>query len=338
MVAISLYRGELHRVPSVPRRWPIPPRAITLRQFKLLRDKRSEALARLFPDPIPSDPPDAAEVPSVPSGSHLSCGNGCGPIPKDGNVKKPGLSGDEESDAKRVKQVDMGLTSNGGVTLMKVGQADEEEGQGGSVLNSEERPGSPPASRSGVPERVNGTDSEVDAKLQEHNLEGKKELEKKLDMLNEKKHHLVQMLRQVLNAEEEMKRRISMQPSTVRASISPGTVDTGSIANHGTTKLSIDVNCGEQGETDFVDPNAPVRQVSPSPRAIYAASGNASAISTASGNMSTISPRFVPGQLGYSPGLPSPSLSGAHFVASTPSPAASRAFSSVFRDANLTSP
>lgn len=223
-----------------------------------------------------------------------------------------------------------GLTSSGGGTVVKQEKADEEEGKTGAAPDSGERPSSP---QPGVPQKVNGTDSEVDVKLEEHCVvedEVKKELEKKLDILSEKKHHLVQMLRLVLNAEEEMKRRINMQPSAVR--------DTASIAKHNTTKLSIDVNCGEQGETDFVDPSAPARQVSPSPQAIYAASGNASAISTTSGNMMTISPRFVPGQLGYSSGLPSPSLSGAQFVASTPSPAASRAFSSVFKDANLTSP
>ena len=47
MVAISLYRGNLHRVSDAPRRWPMPPRAITLDQFRVLSRKRDEALARL---------------------------------------------------------------------------------------------------------------------------------------------------------------------------------------------------------------------------------------------------------------------------------------------------
>lgn len=47
MVALSPYRGHLHRVPDVPRRWPMPPPAISLRHFKLLVRKRSFALSRL---------------------------------------------------------------------------------------------------------------------------------------------------------------------------------------------------------------------------------------------------------------------------------------------------
>ncbi|RWW25688.1 hypothetical protein GW17_00009957 [Ensete ventricosum] len=51
MVAISLYRGNLHRVPDVPRRWTSPPHAISLIQFKILIRKRSEALSRLSAGP-----------------------------------------------------------------------------------------------------------------------------------------------------------------------------------------------------------------------------------------------------------------------------------------------
>lgn len=48
MVAISLYRGNLHRVPDVPRRWPMPKHHLSLRDFKLLTRKRSNALSRLL--------------------------------------------------------------------------------------------------------------------------------------------------------------------------------------------------------------------------------------------------------------------------------------------------
>ena len=47
MVAISVYRGNLHRVSDAPRRWEMPPRAITLDQFRVLTRKRDEVLARL---------------------------------------------------------------------------------------------------------------------------------------------------------------------------------------------------------------------------------------------------------------------------------------------------
>ena len=47
MVAISLYRGNLHRVPDVPRRWPMPAPKISLKDFKCLLARRSKALSRL---------------------------------------------------------------------------------------------------------------------------------------------------------------------------------------------------------------------------------------------------------------------------------------------------
>lgn len=70
MVAISLYRGNLHRVPEVPRRWPMPAPKISLKDFKCLLARRSKALSRLQasnPNPnntLPNDshlepPPDA---------------------------------------------------------------------------------------------------------------------------------------------------------------------------------------------------------------------------------------------------------------------------------------
>lgn len=47
MVAISLYRGNLHRVPDVPRRWLMPTPKISLRDFRSLLQRRSKALSRL---------------------------------------------------------------------------------------------------------------------------------------------------------------------------------------------------------------------------------------------------------------------------------------------------
>lgn len=50
MVAISLYRGNLHRVPDVPRRWLMPSPKISLKDFKSLLARRSKALSRLRAD------------------------------------------------------------------------------------------------------------------------------------------------------------------------------------------------------------------------------------------------------------------------------------------------
>lgn len=47
MVAISLYRGNLHSVADVPRRWLMPTPKISPRDFKTLCHRRSKALCRL---------------------------------------------------------------------------------------------------------------------------------------------------------------------------------------------------------------------------------------------------------------------------------------------------
>ncbi|PIA62382.1 hypothetical protein AQUCO_00200404v1 [Aquilegia coerulea] len=48
MVAISLYRGNLHRVPDIPRRWLMPNHTISLKDFKSLTRKRDKTLSRLL--------------------------------------------------------------------------------------------------------------------------------------------------------------------------------------------------------------------------------------------------------------------------------------------------
>lgn len=67
MVAISLYRGNLHRVPDVPRRWLMPTPKISLKDFKSLLTRRSIALSRVRstlpatssnPNPNPSFVPE----------------------------------------------------------------------------------------------------------------------------------------------------------------------------------------------------------------------------------------------------------------------------------------
>lgn len=62
MVAISLYRGNLHRVPDVPRQWLMPRQNISLKEFKLLLKRRSKALSRTAPatssNPNPNPNPE----------------------------------------------------------------------------------------------------------------------------------------------------------------------------------------------------------------------------------------------------------------------------------------
>ncbi|EPS73439.1 hypothetical protein M569_01317 [Genlisea aurea] len=61
MVAISLYKGNLHKVPDIPRRWPRPEATISLQEFRILIRRRAKTLARLQ---CPSDEPAATSSPS----------------------------------------------------------------------------------------------------------------------------------------------------------------------------------------------------------------------------------------------------------------------------------
>nr|DAD25123.1 TPA_asm: hypothetical protein HUJ06_026587 [Nelumbo nucifera] len=54
MVAISLYRGNLHRVPDVPRRWLMPIPCISLKDFRILLHKREKALFRISSTTTPT--------------------------------------------------------------------------------------------------------------------------------------------------------------------------------------------------------------------------------------------------------------------------------------------
>ncbi|KAF2608333.1 hypothetical protein F2Q68_00043378 [Brassica cretica] len=47
MVAISMYRSNLHKVPDVPRRWTMPDRNLSYKQFKSLFRRRKRALSHL---------------------------------------------------------------------------------------------------------------------------------------------------------------------------------------------------------------------------------------------------------------------------------------------------
>ncbi|KAJ6827622.1 uncharacterized protein M6B38_366975 [Iris pallida] len=73
----------------------------------------------------------------------------------------------------------------------------------------------------------------------------KQEVEKKLQVLNKKKHDLVQMLKLILKAEEEFKRR-NAQSASISPSVpqqAENAVDMGSVTRH-VPKLSVEVNFG----------------------------------------------------------------------------------------------
>ena len=202
------------------------------------------------------------------------------------------------------------------------GNGDPEEGQG-------ESEGFDPNSEVGQPDGVE---------------ERKRELTDKLDTLSKKKHDLVQMLKQILNAEEEIRTR-SMQASLRAAMPQPpeNTAD-GSVPRQ-VPRMTVDVNFSEfAGESDAGSnqgtPGRPlhhVHSISPS-TASFARSpfgsrnhnpGNTPRSPAAP--FSTASPSRFAGT-GHQGHHPSASLPATNFVASSPSPAASGGSSSVFRD------
>ncbi|CAD6341759.1 unnamed protein product [Miscanthus lutarioriparius] len=81
--------------------------------------------------------------------------------------------------------------------------------------------------------------------------ENKRKLNEKLDVLNKKKHGLVQMLKQILDAEEEIRRR-SMQASLRAAMPQPSENATdGSSVSRLAPRMTVDVNFGDvAGDSD----------------------------------------------------------------------------------------
>lgn len=74
MVAISLYKGNLHKATDVPRRWPSPAPKISLKDFKILLRRRARALSRLGTsqsDVATTSNPNPSPAPN----SDPSCGN-----------------------------------------------------------------------------------------------------------------------------------------------------------------------------------------------------------------------------------------------------------------------
>ncbi|XP_028781688.1 uncharacterized protein LOC114737869 [Neltuma alba] len=353
MVAISLYRGNLHRVPDGSRRWLMPNPKISLKDFKSLLLRRSKSLSRLrtiittsnpnssrSPNPSPNSPPKAqTEAPAV-DGSIL-------PVQPEA-IK---VSENEEGPSRQDKD------------------HKESELVGPSFKKPEAGTDSFVDSKIKVPEKVlesvNGgatsTKNQIVLIRDKGDLSSEKEkrrqeVEDKLQVLNGKKHNLVLVLKQILNAEEELKRQSSMQGTAMRPSVTlqaDGTNDTGSIGKHGAPRISSEANLGDDVEgvaaDDIPNHNIPSRHMlrtssmspsSESPlRRTPTVQQNAVPHPSRAGLGTTASPsRFaLSGHQTNPVNPPSVSASGASYIASSPSPAASGG-TSVFRDARQTSP
>ncbi|KAL2897098.1 CRM-domain containing factor CFM3 chloroplastic/mitochondrial [Bienertia sinuspersici] len=138
MVAISLYRGNLHRIPpDVVRRWLMPTPSLSLKDFRSLLFRRSKALSLL------------------PSSSSITIFSNPNPSPN--------------------------LNPN--------------------PTNSSSANLDPPENPTLCPQPC--TDGNENVVTDDEKEKRKSEVEQKLHILNEKKHNLVQALKQILNAEEE---------------------------------------------------------------------------------------------------------------------------------------
>ncbi|KAB2633443.1 hypothetical protein D8674_029690 [Pyrus ussuriensis x Pyrus communis] len=361
MVAISLYRGNLHRVPDVPRRWLMPTPKISFKDFKSLLTRRSVALSRLR-----SALPAAAAVSSNPNPDFIP--GQLSEAPKAGNLSHPtikfeapenvaadceaGPSG-KKKDGKQSDGADLSVKSGGGFDSPPALKPDLIE-KGSDVAD---------VGASSLPVKVEKLDEVENPNSERCNKEEelsdkqkrKREVEEKLQVLNQKKHNLVQVLKQILNAEEELKRRNCMQGVVVRPSVSlqvDVTNDSGSMTRHAAARLGSEANLemeGVEGD-ELSNHNFHSRHMlrmnstspsseSPLRRPAHIQHNVVPHPSRASlGPTGTSPSRFAPiGQQGHPANLPTVSASGTNYMASSPSPAASGG-TSAFKDARLPSP
>lgn len=327
MVALSLYKGNLHRVPETPRRWLMPTPKISLKDFRVLLRRRSRALARLPTPPSTSTAaPTATATTSNPKTDSKSKSK-----PEDDNVLLVSVlvKTEKEEDVRvdDVKLAEKLVISSDDKVVPKVEVVENDQ-------KKLEFPVNPPLSAVETSNKEDATDKQK-----------RKEIEDKLQILNMKKHGLVQLLKQILNAEEELKRR-NVQGVAVRSSLPlhvDTTNDSGSMTKLNTPRMGSDGNpIGEvdgDGGDDASNQNTISRNLlrtsstSPSsdsqPRKTPY---NVVPLSSRSVGVTVSPSRFAPpGQQGQPSNLPPMSLSGTNFAASSPSPVASGG-TSAFRD------
>ncbi|XP_052176249.1 uncharacterized protein LOC127790686 [Diospyros lotus] len=361
---IYLYRGNLHQVPDQPREWPMPPRTVSLRDFRILTRRRDAALARLRSDSSDLDP--------NPNTNHAANQE----EEVDAKENKPTEEETHGGDACNRKTLDGGDLSPKSVDGSDAFQDVKPEGASKSAVNPTDATGksqdemlvetedakpeglpqsaTDPADASGKSHVKMPVEAEASIKVDVliDKEKRKKEIQDRLQTLNGKKHNLVQLLKQILNVEEELKRRSSPQGVGNRPSV-PLQVDamndSGSMTRLATPRLGSDGNLGhvEPGEADDLsNQNVHSRHLlrtsstSPSsdsphrrpaltvvphpPRASLAVVGSPS--------------RFAPpGHQGHPTNPPTVSVSGTSYMASSPSPAASGG-TSAFRDCRQPSP
>ncbi|TMW99515.1 hypothetical protein EJD97_002406 [Solanum chilense] len=321
MVALSLYKGNLHRVPETPRRWLVPTPKISHKDFQCLLRRRSRALSRL------QTPPDVSPTTATASNPNPNLKTDTKSKPEDEvPVSIPVKIEKEEEDVRveNVKEPEKLVDSSAVVVEPKL-----------EVLENDQK----------LEVQVNPSGVETSNKEDGTDNQKRKEIEDKLQVLNMKKHGLVQLLKQILNAEEELKRR-SMQGMAVRPSPPlqvDTTNDTGSITKLNTPRMGLDGNPigevdgdgGDDASNQNTLPRNLLRLSSTSPSSdsqLRKTPYNVVPLASRSVGVTVSPSRFAPpGQQGQPSSLPPVSLSGTNIVASSPSPVASGG-TSAFRD------
>ncbi|ESQ45776.1 hypothetical protein EUTSA_v10010485mg [Eutrema salsugineum] len=202
MVAISMYRGNLHKVPDVPRRWIMPDRNLSVKDFKSLLHRRKRALSRLS---LTSNPNLSLNVKTELVTNQEDA------IPSE----RPGSSGKQK--LVEVKREEIGVNRVrgddndrfDGFQVARLGGSDggDRSGRVTELLSNQETENVPHEDAAKEKAEANETAKEVPSEIEKK----QREVEERLQVLNAKKHNLVQVLKQILNAEEELKRRSILQ-------------------------------------------------------------------------------------------------------------------------------
>ncbi|XP_044477248.1 uncharacterized protein LOC123204576 [Mangifera indica] len=350
MVAISLYRGNLHRVPEMPRRWLMPYPKISLKDFKTLLNRRNRALSRL------RSPNITTSNPNLNSKQQLLPLHPAAPDLKTQIDYNKTSSGKEEEGVIKNQEInDQGKSEGGDCTVKSVTEAEvaPEKVVDTAVTNEKlrysdfvEKPAEPANPNLQTSKKV----EELDEKEKR-----KREVENRLQTLNAKKHNLVLALKQILNA-EELKRRNCMQGMVARPAGQlqvDTTNDAGFSTRQTTARMGSEANLGGDMEgaeaEDVSNQNTHCRHMfrmssmspsseSPLRRTTYFQHNVVPHPSRASIGVTGSPSCFVSISHQGNPGnLPAISVSGTNYVASSPSPAASGG-TSVFRDARQPSP
>ncbi|CAL4935357.1 unnamed protein product [Urochloa decumbens] len=265
MVAFSMYRGNLHiggrdSVAAAPRRWERPRPTLTLKQFRRLQRNRTLALERLAgPQQRPGSPSSAGGDGGRGAAEEARDEEEAGRVEELDRQQPQQQQQDGEGEQQQQQQQQQQAEEGGGEEEQQQLQAEEEEHEEGAVEDADMNDVGEvvvEGDGNGDAEEGQGESEGVDPNQEEVNcpdqISGKKrKLNEKLDVLNKKKHDLVQMLKQVLNAEEEIRRR-SMQASLRVAMPQPSenTADGSSISRLG-PRMTVDVNFGDvAGDSD----------------------------------------------------------------------------------------